>query len=149
MKRTCGPLYQEQLSLYTGGDSKFIKVFAAGFISGQAEKVYLGACSAAMFRPSAENFEIVSDIVQQVRTQYGLMAYVLIDEIWICKPEYFDRVKSLKTIPVNSPSWHLMRGLLTGVPMNDIDLEFHLRKGYGEPCDLPGQSAVKTEVMPS
>ena len=71
-QKTCGPLYRDGLGEFTDMDPDLILVFAAGFASGQAEKIYLGACQAAMFRPSEERWDAVMEIVVKVRDRYGL-----------------------------------------------------------------------------
>ena len=36
--------------------------------------------------------------------------------------------------------WHKDRGLMCGVPHNEIDYMFHERTGYGQPCDVVEKS---------
>lgn len=71
-KTTCGPMYKAGLSQFAGDDPDKIRIFAAGFVSGQCEKVYLGACRAAMFRPSLERSAMLLEVVHDMGQRYGL-----------------------------------------------------------------------------
>lgn len=141
MSRTCGPLYKEGLESFTGMDRDKVAVFAAGFVSGQAEKIYLGACQAAMFRPSPENHHMVMEIAVEVATRYGLSVDQLETsrgvEIWLCgSPTVALMIRNLSTaVRENTPRWHEERGLLCGISPEQIDHKFHERTGYGERCD--------------
>ncbi|OGZ44496.1 MAG: hypothetical protein A2719_05230 [Candidatus Ryanbacteria bacterium RIFCSPHIGHO2_01_FULL_45_22] len=53
-------------------------------------------------------------------------------ELWVSRPGNVARIEALKSLPVNSPEWHRERGLLCGIPEDEIDPEFHLREGYGK-----------------
>lgn len=137
---TCGPLFLSALEHFKplcGGD--FIKSFAAGHMTGQAEKIYLGACPAAMFRPTLEYRDWCLACCMYLSSLYGLEVSVfdspgLEDEVWIHKPSHTGVVGSIQNEAPNSPSWHYLRGLLCGISQSDIDPEFHLRKGYREAC---------------
>lgn len=136
---TCGPLYKAGIESFTGMDPEKIPLFAAGFVSGQAEKIYLKACQAAMFRPSGEHHEMVWRIVLEVAGRYGLFVQKLETsrgvELWLCSsPIVAQSIRNLPR-PENSPEWHEARGMLCGVPRHQIDYEFHERAGYGERCD--------------
>jgi len=50
---TCGTHYLKLLKVFTELDPERVRYFAAGFVCGQAEKIHLGACPAAMFRPNS------------------------------------------------------------------------------------------------
>lgn len=139
-KQTCGPLYFEALKHFTGLDPEKIPLFAAGFICGQAEKVCLGACAAAMFRPSEEWQDMVYENVCNAAHIYGLYVTTLDTsrgrEIWMYKSLVAQTaIESLSGLTENSPRWHQRRGLLCGVPLRQIDHAFHERHGYGEKCD--------------
>ena len=137
-KPTCGPMYKEALELYAGFNPDKVRIFAAGFVSGQAEKVYLGACYAAMFRPSQDRYGMLLETVQDVAKRYGLAVVSPIggkQEIWICRPEAIGVIERLHDIPEDCPKWHEHRGFLCGVPRQEIDYQFHLRTGHGERCD--------------
>ena len=140
MKQTCGPLYKAGLEEFTGMDSRKIPIFAAGFISGEAEKIYLGACSAAMFRPSADWFDRVFNICHQVARRYELLVRVLDTtkgcEIWILRSNLFaEMIVQLAGYGENTAEWHRVRGRLCGVPEHELDSAFHERSGFGERCD--------------
>jgi hypothetical protein len=138
--QTCGPLYKVGLEQFTGMDPALIPVFAAGFVSGEAEKIYLGACRAAMFRPSEEWFKVVFDICLKVGHRYGLQVRILPfnrgREIWVVRDtEVGDAILKMQTVEENSEEWHEIRGRLCGVPGHKIDYQFHEREGFGERCD--------------
>lgn len=137
-KPTCGVMYLDALTRYTGGDPKLVRVFAAGFVNGQAEKVYLGACRAAMFRPSDDFRGMVGEIARDAANRYGLELAWIGGEGWIFRPDNRGAIMRMPSMTVNSPPWHNLRGWLCGVPANEIDLKFHTRQGYGEPCDVIG-----------
>lgn len=140
-KPTCGPLYLEGVREFCGGDVALQKAFAAGFVSGQAEKVYLGACKAAMFRPSAETRGWLVPIIDSVCDRYDLRKTFIAREIWITRPVNCDLVIAMIALEPNSMAWHHMRGELCGIPEEERDLRFHERTGYAEKCD--GSEASK------
>ena len=86
-KQTCGPLYQKQLDYYAKGDPFLMRAFAAGFVTGEAEKIYLGACAAAMFRPSKQHLDTLFRIALKASETYELSIRVLNcpdeTEIWL------------------------------------------------------------------
>lgn len=137
--KTCGPLYFEARTA-TGHDGE-ITAFAAGHATGLAEKVYLGACEAAMLRPEPENYEWLLATVRQVAHVYGLAVQEYkypengpragAREIWMLDVRDEGAgilFNALTDLPANSPSWHATRGKLCGVPMGQIDYVFHERQ---------------------
>ena len=140
-KQTCGPLYQKQLDYYAKGDPFLMRAFAAGFVTGEAEKIYLGACAAAMFRPSKQHLDTLFRIALKASETYELSIRVLNcpdeTEIWLFfyDARVGDVIGAMEKTGRNTPTWHALRGVLTGVPLREIDCEFHLRTGHGEPCD--------------
>ena len=140
MSITCGPMYKAGLEEFTGMDPNKVPLFAAGFISGQAEKIYLGACQAAMSRPSDDWWPTVMVIVHKVASRYSLAVATLPtsrgSEVWLCRSAAVaGAVLRLADLAENSPEWHTQRGLLCGVPVHQLDPQFHFRAGYGERCD--------------
>ena len=133
--QTCGPLYLDGLLKYAGDDPEKVRLFAAGFITGQAEKAALGASMAAMFRPSEIYRGMVQEVASDVACRYGLQYQMLGDEIWLYASGARMLMWTLKQVQSNSPEWHTIRGFLCGVPSHEIDVAFHRRKGYGEPYD--------------
>lgn len=139
-KPTCGPLFADSLSAFTDMSDKEVRPFLAGHLTGLVEKVYLGACPAAMVRPSPEFRGFVLSALSRLSKIYGLEVSVferpeIADEIWLHRPEYAAAVGELSQLRFESPEWHTNRGLLCGIPLSEIDLEFHKRRGYREPCD--------------
>ena len=136
-KQTCGPLYKDGLENFTKMEPSLVRVYAAGFVSGQAEKVYLGACQAAMFRPSEENFEMLYEVVQDVAHRYFLYVELLDTlrgvEIWVCRTISVSRSAcNLRLCEENSGMWHRERASLCGIPEIEVDPFFHERNGFGD-----------------
>lgn len=138
-KTTCGPLYLAALEKYTGMSAVAVRTFTAGFVSGQAEKVYLGACLAAMFRPSGNRLPMVQEVVADVARRYGLIVQELETadgvEVWLCRDEDAQTSICLLGMTPQGPDWHGARGRLCGVPEDEIDSAFHERDGAGQRCD--------------
>ena len=126
-KTTCGPLFLKCIESFVLPSDRVssrdsLKIFSAGHMVGQAEKIYLGVCSAAMFRPSPEY------------RNWAIEAAIKISGIYGLEVSLFGR-EEIKDLDVNSSKWHIWRAKLCGIPDYNIDAEFHLRKGYNEPCD--------------
>jgi hypothetical protein len=140
-KPTCGLLYLSALRKYAVHSDIEIgrerqRLFAAGFVSGQAEKVYLGACKAAMFRPSEETFESIVTILRDVCQRYGLIFQEIDGELWLSRPENAKTVlEDVRRFEPKSEWSHRVRGKLCGIPEAELDLKFHERQGYMEKCD--------------
>ncbi len=137
-KKTCGDFYLEGLQSFTAMESESVRLFAAGFVSGQAEKVHLGACKAAMFRPSEDRWRMIMAIVEEVCRRYELVVFEAgIGEIWICRD--MDVWKELLDLHAhvgrNSATWHRRRAEMCGINPAMIDENFHERKNYGKRCD--------------
>lgn len=137
-KPTCGPMYKDALERHAGDSPDLIRVFAAGFVNGQAEKVYLGACRAAMFRPSQERSGMLLTLAEEAARRYGLALVSYVgrhNEVWLCRHFHAPDVIGLRDIEEDSPLWHERRAWLCGVPPDEVDREFHKRTGHGERCD--------------
>lgn len=131
-KETCRPKYVRQLDFYCKNNRDAIRLFAAGFITGQMEKVYLGACGAVMFRPKDEDYEMVLEIVQQTAKEYGLNHEPIRDEIWAYHPSVPPQIIThCREFQLD----HFVRGMLCGVPLREIDYNFHNRIGSREKGD--------------
>ena len=141
-KPTCGPLYLEGINKWGYGQPGE-RAYAAGFVTGQAEKVYLGACPAAMFRPSMENQEWLCTIIQDVCDRYSLgMHWMAVvgggwSEVWIYRDGHIFHAlrRRMEAAEPDSPEYHVIRAALCGIPAAEIDLKFHERRGAGQPCD--------------
>lgn len=140
---TCGELHRQCRELFRDLKS-YDDIFAAGVICGQAEKVYLGACSAAMFRPSVGRYQFCYEAVLRATNIYGLILATLpchyagepCVEVWICRNEQASSaVHSLNGMKMNSEAWHATRAELTGIPAAEWDFEYHLRENHGMRCD--------------
>jgi hypothetical protein len=138
-KKTCGELMQSFRQKYNNSEDEYM-AFQAGFMLGQAEKVYLGACQACMFRPSQKYFQAVLKLAGMVADIYELRVEVVKCEystetpyeIWLYDPSYETMVLSWTHEKLNSDGWHLRRAFACGIPVHKIDLEFHKRSGYGK-----------------
>lgn len=119
-------------------DASDARPFLLGFVAGQCEKVYLGACRAAMFRPAEAAREFVLECILQTAPVYGLLLERTGDELWVCRDEKVARsVALLSDIPRDSPAWHRARGELCGIPFPEIDPEYHLRPSPGSRAVIP------------
>lgn len=136
--KTCGDLYLEGLTEFTN-DLKSYWAFAAGFVSGQAEKVYNGACLAAMFRPSAETYPALRDVLKKVCPRYQLFYTGSGQELWIFRsdrePEFGELFVRMLNTEENTATWHLLRAQLCGIPSQKIDYQYHARKNFNVKCD--------------
>lgn len=108
--------------------------FTVGFIAGQAEKVFNGACLAAMFRPTRISRESLKEAVDKVAAQYAMPVYVLekddVYECWIYRQNDTDTAALLMRVyaaNVNSPEWHQLRARLCGIPPSKLDFRYHER----------------------
>ena len=146
---TCGTLYrlfEEQCpsleflhpSAIPHGDVRLADR-ALGHMRGQAEKVYLGACSAFMIRPADDWFGWAVEAMMFTCRHYGLSLSLstAAGEVW----GYADSslvqyiLEAIATEPPTSPIWHHLRGALCGIPCANVDQEYHLRADWGTRCE--------------
>lgn len=142
-KPTCRPRYTaawtEIADKFRDVDQRDFAMFAAGFVVGQTEKVFLGACRAAMFRPAREDRWLILDTLESIREIYNIdWQGVGEDEIWIFRAhdsETCDDICDMNSshIARDSASWHLLRADLCGVPTREVDVNFHERFGQKDP----------------
>lgn len=132
----CGVFFKDAVHFYAGDDVEKIRIYAAGFCHGQAEKVHLGACTAAMFRPNKEYYSLQMEIVLDMARRFNLAVHVIHaaagDEIWMSRHENIGEIAEMIRWNENSPEWHTIRGSLCGVSPDELDFMFHTRKGWGE-----------------
>lgn len=136
-EQVVGKQTQDLRKLFGQSDAEY-RAFAVGFAAGQAEKVYLGVCKAAMFRPSRPHFDWFLSDVKTVAANYDLTVTVLDSgcpetpqEIWIHRADY--EVGGWFAHELNSAKWHELRAAACGIPV--VDIHYHKRGGYGERCD--------------
>jgi len=115
---TCGSLYKKAIEACP--DS-----FHAGFMCGQAEKVYSGACAAFMTKPPQEEQEEAMQIAEQLAAIYGLWRRRHDREIWLFMPSAVVEVEEMMKLEINSTEYHRRRAILCGI--KDIDERFHER----------------------
>jgi len=110
--------------------------FAAGFICGQAEKVFLGSCRAAMFRVSDDRRDKMLGVMYWMMEIYYLKLTEIPGELWLCRDsETIEQVRRLTDMIIDSPQWHLHRAWLVGIPTNEVDVKYHELPGHGKRCD--------------
>lgn len=134
MNRCLGDLYLEIKTRHSSSDKDL--AFTAGFICGQAEKVYSGVCLAAMFRFSPKTWEQSYEAAADIAARYGLMLVNITTdkgrEAWICRDNSVaSMVFRLSSYTENSPAWHEHRAWLCGIPPAEVDSEYHKREGWG------------------
>ena len=143
---SCGPLYRLVRRQFTDEDPIRNRAFAQGFMCGQAEKVYLGACPAAMFRPTTTvGQELLRGWAATICECYGLRWTVVnyldpsrsnedVLEVWIFRDAivHVRLWELMRTTSVNTAEWHTVRGRLTGVQAHEIDEWFHERQSAGD-----------------
>ncbi len=131
---TCGYLFNKAFSTATRANTYHdqILIFGKGFLAGQAEKIYSGACKAAMFRPG-ENITQLFAFATEIACLYDLYVRVLSSEmeLWIINHNAIEEWTAMAGMEVNSPEYHVARARLCGIREADIDPEFHNR--YDKP----------------
>lgn len=147
MLPTCGELCRtlaESLlkhPLLDAAPDRDFACFAMGFASGQAEKVYNGACPAFMIRPAPDWYAWAWEMMCIVCTHYdlGVVQYVATGEIWAygyTDGETQEDIHMMLTHLVhNDPRWHEMRARLCGIPKERVDTQYHKRTGYQVRCE--------------
>ena len=140
----CGEIYRR---LRESLETAKLDSFGAGFMAGQAEKIYLGACKAAMFRIQPENRRDVARVISIIADAYSLRCLEVNGEFWFFRNSITEaQIKDVYyTFDENTAEWHLRRGYLVGIPANEIDLGYHKSTGFGEPCD--GEFKFKFEGL--
>lgn len=90
-----------------------------------------------MFRPAKEDFEWYKEEVAKLCKIFDLTMFVCDSfceetpkEIWVCKIRFF--IGEWLSYGLNSPEWHKLRAKAVGIPEEEVDVNYHLRKGYGE-----------------
>jgi hypothetical protein len=119
--KTCGELYQEAIKATEG---LHYNLLSLGFLIGQAEKVYIGACRGCMTKDVS-----LKAAAARVAGVYGLTLADLhpetenvnSGELWIFRGV---RLPFLGHA-VDSPEWNLQRAAICGVPASEINLHYH------------------------
>jgi hypothetical protein len=138
-KHRCGTLHARAMEHFCGRDEERIRLFTAGFITGQAEKIHLGACRAAMLRPALQHRELVRQILNYTCALYGLQWEFLdsCGEFWLFEDDYrahvdmidqmAQRINERELTAYEWHDYHLERGRLCGIPITQIDGRYHER----------------------
>lgn len=123
--------------------------FATGFMSGQAEKVYSGACTAFMVRPGADWWTWACEAMQLICDHYGLLVYTdrMHGELWGCANGQARQEVHLVAVcyAENSIDWHTARARLCGIPPDKVDVAYHERAQWGERCEPVAQGDTDAE----
>jgi hypothetical protein len=130
-KTTCGPLFDAAVAQFCEQGPSLR--FYAGYITGHAEKIWMGAVPASMFRPPDKHADACRSIVARICEIYELNHTLVTTnlglEIWMFRDSWVaEDLSVLATLEENSPTWHEYRGRLTGVPEQEIDVKFHERQ---------------------
>jgi hypothetical protein len=101
------------------------KLFAIGYYYGQCEKIFLGACKAAMFRPDERNWDTCLKAIYQICEKLELDITLVpmerggqTEEIWVSQP---GTVLDFRQVQEGCESWHIRRGVLCGISEDKID----------------------------
>lgn len=131
---SCGVLFRQALqhahrTLDSNTDTDLW--FTVGFCVGQIEKVYLGACPMAMFPCTmSETPPVLATAIHISAKVYGLAVHeILYDtpegvpqtELWVYNPTSRLLPDILHPVKPDSPDFHILRGLLCGIPSNRLN----------------------------
>ena len=123
-------------------DQSAFGCFALGTMSGQAEKVALGACRAFMVRPAPEWLEWTIEAMELICGHYGLRMFTDLPrgEVWGCADTVVleDVQHCASALEENGHLWHMTRARLCGIPENRVDVQYHERNGYLARCEPKG-----------
>jgi hypothetical protein len=116
--KTCGELYRQVVKEVDGCGGDALSI---GFLVGQAEKVFIGACDGCMTKDAT-----IETAAVRIASVYGLntivlragIAQVYSDELWL----YRGTLKFVQ-FAIDSPEWNLHRAALCGVPASEIVLD--------------------------
>ena len=131
-RTTCGPLFAKVWECVPE-DATREEIFSWGHLVGQAEKIWLGACYASMFRPNRDIHPNFKERLLIVARVYQLN-YTFIEregEYWLHSGDVKELVQSMESMSVDSAIYHTARGFLCGVPVGQIDIKFHERYAPG------------------
>lgn len=131
---SCGPMFVSMLCMTRHNPASHLTHFYAGMVTGQAEKIRIGACKAAVFRPCGLTRDMIDPLRKIIRYAADLYGLVVVEltslrgiELWLCQDDAAQDVRRLPTLQDDSPAWHDLRGRLCGVPASEIDSQFHER----------------------
>lgn len=128
--RSCSAILKNALRFVERFSLLSAEKVQAGFILGQMEKVYLGACPAAMFSIPLEATELrafLCDVAPDYRLavngdRYAICIKPVQTEVWVWRqdrPEVGRKILEAATLAlVNPQAAHLMRAALCGIPVH-------------------------------
>lgn len=131
-EKVCGDIFYEGFRKYLGDNPTVeqVKLWHAGFATGQAEKIHLGACHGCMFRIGPQWREHCLPIDYDVAQRYGLQVVEVNEEVWLVDEEGASVLIYMLDAPMNSPRWHQYRAYICGIAVEDVDINYHEREGY-------------------
>ena len=126
----CEIFYKRLLDTFvgpTGTNRSQDMIFSIGYMAGEVEKIYLGACKGAMFCPPPYDTSWLFDAAKKIARIYSLYARALTfgirEEIWILKdPNIALALKA--ALAYSDKEFNRLRGQICGIPDEFIDLEF-------------------------
>lgn len=106
------------------------------FVMVRRKRFILAHVRRRWFRPNKEHYSLQMEIVLDMARRFNLAVYIIHtavgDEIWMSRHENIGEIAEMIRWNENSPEWHTIRGSLCGVPPDELDCEFHTKKGWGE-----------------
>src|ERR1039458_9122668 len=125
----CGDLFLGLVRRFTGSDhcdSDACRQFSYGHMTGLAEKVYLGACQAAMNAPTHDDVNWMRSAHSLIADQYGLLTFEKrrnrVTELWFVKG-----AASYAALAAGVDD-NATRGALCGIPALGIDPDYAIEK---------------------
>lgn len=112
------------LSLYEKFGKENVKVWAAAFVTGNAEKVAMGACRGAMSAPAKADADWFRETHKTIAEEYGLQRYeyarVNRREFWLLRDE---KALALLKRGIND---NVTRAYICGLDPDLIDVDYVL-----------------------
>lgn len=143
---TCGPLFKQAFEYAEKESRDVLEFFSWGHLTGQAEKVWLGSCTAFMVRSSnIGNKEECQEIDARLSARVHVICSIFSldcrviktergDEYWVFRRDKWQLLSLLSKLSPDSEAAHFIRGTLCGVPPGELDLKFHERYGDSDGC---------------
>ena len=123
-EKRCDAHWFSMASKYGYAVGADLKSFTAGFLSGIAEKVHMGACQASMASPKNADAEWVRPIVADIAVEYGL---VTAEVERINRTEFwFFRHPTVRDALLQRPNDNFFRASICGLDVALFDRDYVL-----------------------
>lgn len=114
-----------------GISKRDMRPYAAGFVTGLAEKVHIGACAAAMVKPSIVDSYWLLPTCKDIARTYKLRLFVLprtkVIEVWFCRDKQtVEKLKDAECMDLRGAN--RARALLCGFPYASINDSYPISK---------------------